>query len=83
MLQKDIDILYKWSSKWLLKLKESKCKEMHLGKKNPRHDYNIGNTTLDKVSAERDLAVYLTEDLKPSLQLNVSRQQRKQLLVLG
>ena len=41
---------------------------MHLGKKNPRHDYKIGNTTLDKVSEERDLGVTLTEDLKPSLQ---------------
>ena len=55
MLKKDIDILYKWSSKWLLNFNESKCKVMHLEKKNPRHDYNIGNTTLDKVSEESDL----------------------------
>ena len=68
MLEKDLDILYKWFSKWLLKFNESKCKVMHLVKKNPRHDYKIGNTTLDKVSEERDLGVYLTEDLKPSLQ---------------
>ncbi|MEW8548554.1 MAG: reverse transcriptase family protein [Candidatus Thiodiazotropha sp.] len=68
ILQRDLDILYTWSSEWLLKFNESKCKVMHVGRNNPRHDYKIGNTTLEKVSEECDLGVYLTEDLKPSLQ---------------
>ena len=66
-LQKGLDILSNWYSKWLLKFKESKCNiNMHIGE-NPRHDYKVGYTTLDKVSQDRALADYLT-DLKQCLQ---------------
>ena len=60
--------LYLWSSKWLLKFNELKCKVMHIGRNNPRNDYKIGDVILEKVSEERDLGVYLSDDLKPSLQ---------------
>ena len=49
-LQKDLDTLYKWSSMWLLKFNETKCKVMHMGRNNPRNDYKIGNVLLEKVS---------------------------------
>ena len=45
-----------------------KCKVMHIGRNNPRNDYKIGDVLLEKVSEERDLGVYLSDDLKPSLQ---------------
>ena len=80
-LQKGLDILSNWYSKWLLKFKESKCItciNMHIGE-NPRQDYKVGYTTLDKVSQDRALADYLT-DLKQCLQC--LRQPRKQLLPL-
>ena len=32
VLQKDLDILAKWSDKWLLRFHPNKCKVMHLGK---------------------------------------------------
>ena len=41
---------------------------MHIGRNNPRNDYKIGDVILEKVSEERDLGVYLSDDLKPSLQ---------------
>ena len=67
-LQKDLDTLYLWSSKWLLKFNETKCKMMHVGRNNPRNDYKIGSVLLEKVSEERDLGVHLSDNLKPSLQ---------------
>ena len=67
-LQKDLDTLYLWSSKWLLKFNETKCKVMHVGRNNPRNDYKIGSVLLEKVSEERDLGVHLSDNLKPSLQ---------------
>ena len=67
-LQKDLDTLYLWSSKWLLKFNETKCKAMHVGRNNPRNDYKIGSVLLEKVSEERDLGVHLSDNLKPSLQ---------------
>ena len=42
-LQKDLDTLYLWSSKWLLKFNEKKCKVMYIGRNNPRNDYKIGD----------------------------------------
>lgn len=41
---------------------------MHIGRDNPRKDYTIGRTILQTISEERDLGIYITEDLKPSLQ---------------
>ena len=69
-LRKDPEIscMNSWSSKWLLKFNETKCKMMHVGKNNPRNDYRIGNVLLEKVAEERDPGVRLSQDLlKPSL----------------
>ena len=41
---------------------------MHIGRNHPRNDYKIGDVLLEKLSEERDLGVYLSNDLKPSLQ---------------
>ena len=41
---------------------------MHIGRNKPRNDYNIGNVLLLKVFEKCDLGVYLSNDLKPSLQ---------------
>ena len=40
-LQKDLDTLYLWSSKWLLKFNEVKCNVKHIRRNNPRNDYKI------------------------------------------
>ena len=40
-LQSDIDAIREWTSKWLMKLNISKCKIMHIGKKNPRATYTM------------------------------------------
>ena len=37
-LQKDLDILFLWSSKWLLKFNKTKYKVMHIGRNNPRNE---------------------------------------------
>ena len=79
-LQKDLDTLYLWSSKWLLKFNETKCKVMYIGRNNPRNDYKIGDVLLEKVSEECDLGVYLSNDL--NLVCNVLRQPRRHHLPL-
>ena len=50
-------------SKWLLKFNETKCKVMHIERNNPRNDYKIGDVLYEKVSEERDLGVFLSNDL--------------------
>ena len=42
-LQDDIDSLKKWSRDWQLLFNASKCKCIHLGKKNYKHNYIISD----------------------------------------
>ena len=43
-LQKDINTLSKWSEDWQIKFNASKCKVLHLGKRNPEYTYKWENT---------------------------------------
>ena len=44
-LQKDLDILQEWSSKWLLSFNAKKCKVMRLGGQHPDFIYKMINNT--------------------------------------
>jgi len=45
----------------------SKCKVMHVGKRNPRQSYCMGNIGLKPaVEVEKDLKIMITSDLKCS-----------------
>ena len=53
-----------------MKFIELKCKVMYFRKNNPKHTCTcvLGNTELAKVTNEKELCVYITDDAKPSLQ---------------
>ena len=76
-LQKDLDNLSSWSTKWLLQFNPEKCVVMHAGhNENTRYDLQQdGNKwELRSVTEERDLGVTITSDLKVSRQcLNAVR----------
>ena len=40
-LQASINSFINWSDKWLNKFNSSTCKELHLGSKNPMHQFQI------------------------------------------
>jgi len=42
-MQEDSDSLVEWADKWQMQLNVSKCKVMHVGKKNLRHSYYMSN----------------------------------------
>ena len=48
-LQSDIDAVVKWSYTWAMELVKNKCKVMHIGTKNPRIRYYIGDSILSKI----------------------------------
>ena len=66
-LQNAIDEMYEWTNKWLLKFDKEKCKVLHLGRNNPKHEYFIGNDvdriTLDETDLEKDLGVFIDPEL--------------------
>ena len=67
-LQKDLETLDKWSDDWLLKFNVAKCKRMHLGYNNQGFDYRMEGHQLERIEEEKDLGVWITSNMKPSLQ---------------
>ena len=63
-LQQDLDHLMQWSQKWQLGFNEAKCKVLHRGSSNKGLDYQMGTTTLETTTVEKDLGVCIDRDLK-------------------
>ena len=51
-----------------MKFNISKCKVMHFGNNNPRHDYRMKGRLLEKTEEERDLGVMTMASAKPAAQ---------------
>ena len=74
LLQKNLDMVNEWSHKWLLKFNVDKCKLLQLGNCSPANYYlsnsdGFSGSLICKVTEERDLGVWCTSDMKPSLQV--------------
>ena len=68
-LQLDIDRVCKWSRDWSAQLNIEKCKVVHFGRNNMKYDYEIESRTLNKSDCEKDLGVYISNDLKWEAQI--------------
>ena len=63
-LVKDLDNLENWARLWQMKFNVGKCKVLHLGRRNPRYEYNMGDRTLETATEEKDLGVIIDDKLK-------------------
>ena len=80
-LQRDLDKLYEWSSKWLLKFHPEKCKVVSLGNR-PSEDIptlclytqhpngTLEKVTLQETTSEKDIGVYIDNKLSFRDQIN-------------
>ena len=60
ILQKDLLSLLEWSETWQIKFNINKCGILHIGTKNPKHDYFMNedlNIQLNEVNSEKDVGV--------------------------
>ena len=74
LLQQNLDMVNKWSHKWLLKFNVDKCQLLQLGNPIPTN-YDLHNpnecsrSLISGATEEKDLGVWCTSEMKPSLQV--------------
>ncbi|XP_047137739.1 uncharacterized protein LOC124814269 [Hydra vulgaris] len=79
-LQQDVDLLMEWSNEWLMKFNQQKCKVMIVG--NSQHKVLMNNTALVYTSMEKDLGVYISDDLEWKYHVNKAVNKANQKLAL-
>ena len=67
-LQKCIDNMFEWSSKWQMNFNAKKCKVIHVGYNNARYNYFLNGQPLVAEEKETDVGVQVSGNLKPSNQ---------------
>lgn len=76
-IQNDIHALCEWTSKWLLFFNSAKCKTLHIGRRNPDHEYTMSDknditVVLENTDCEKDLGVHFQQNLKFSKHINTT-----------
>ena len=86
-LQSDIDLLVQWAQDWSMLFNDEKCKVMYIGnKKRTKHIYSIKSSTnlvphiLQETPAEKDLGVYISNNLKWRTQVDHAVQKANSVL---
>ena len=68
VMQEALDSMCDWAVKWGMSFNIGKCKIMHMGRNNIRHEYTMGGQVLGTTSEERDIGVIVSDTLKPTAQ---------------
>lgn len=87
MIQNDLDKLCQWTIKWLMFFNVNKCKILHIGKENPKFDYQMTDkdgsvTNLIVVNCEKDLGIHVQDNLKFDTHISITVNRANRLVGL-
>ena len=79
-MQEDIDTLSSWASDWKMKFNAKKCSVIHFGNKNLQCNYNLAGEVLSSSNSEKDLGIFVQNNLKWDQQVKKVAQKCYQIL---